>query len=74
MKEPGQVAYEAWHEAWESRLRDWRLIPESDKRAWAAAEQASAAKAWDEGYSMGYIQGPKSANPYRPEPAKGDSK
>lgn len=42
-----------------------------------ATEQAAAAKAWDEGYTACIydpIHGPKSRNPYRPEPAKGDGK
>jgi hypothetical protein len=43
----------------------------------ANAEQAAAAKAWDEGFAACIydpIHGPKSRNPYRPEPAKGDGK
>ncbi len=40
-KESGQVTYEAWHLAWEHRHRDWSVLSQGDKRAWAAAESAA---------------------------------
>lgn len=42
MKEPGQVAYEAWARGtgWK-----WHKCDDTERRAWAAAEAAAAAKA-----------------------------
>jgi hypothetical protein len=49
---------------------DVRLIAQ----ALANAEQAAAAKAWDDGYDEALMRPRGAVNPYRPEPAKGDGK